>query len=92
MSKTPVQRTWSPAREPTETVPAGPFLGWLDEQDRGGWTIRLSATQLRYVDRMLQRRPENVNVHSVDAILVALDLPWILSVLYPAPPFGEDAD
>jgi hypothetical protein len=67
------------------TVPAEPFREWLKEQVRRGWTTCLSENQVRYIERVLDpgRDLPRLSVYYIDEILVALDLPWILSILYP---------
>jgi hypothetical protein len=64
-------------------VPASPFLLWLDSQRRSNWTLWLTDTQTRYIERIMKNRPAHLNVHSVDAILWALGREELLSYLYP---------
>lgn len=65
-------------------VPSEPFIGWLLKTRREGWTARLTDSQMRYIERILHRRPRTINVHTVDEILVRLDQPWRLNLLYPS--------
>jgi hypothetical protein len=72
------------AESGTELVDADPFVKWLERTDRSGWTNRLTESQMRYVERILKKRPRIVNVHSVDDLLIHLDKPFVLNSLYPA--------
>lgn len=69
---------------PAKMVSAKPFLDWIGPLPRAAWnTGALTETQVRYVDRALQRRPEWVDVFVVDEVLVAMGAPHMLSILYP---------
>lgn len=64
-------------------VSSEPFLAWLKHVDRSGWGSKLSDSQLRYVERLLKNRPVKINVYSVDVVLVALEQPHLLALMYP---------